>query len=95
MTNFSIGNGGTKMPNKNYVKGRAKEYRLKKKYEEKGYIVMRTAGSHGFADLIAINSEEVLFIQSKPKSLSKTATLKLYEVNGWVCDERMCKFIVE
>jgi len=35
------------MVNKNYVKGRSKEYRLKRKYERQGYIVLRTSGSHG------------------------------------------------
>ena len=56
------------MPNKNYVKGRMKEYSIKKGLELQGYTVLRTAGSHGFADLIAINKEKqiIRFIQCKP-----------------------------
>jgi Holliday junction resolvase len=41
--------------NRNYIRGRAKEYRLKAKLEKEGWgIVLRTAGSHGPFDLIAI-----------------------------------------
>jgi Holliday junction resolvase len=43
------------MPNKNYVKGRKFEYKIKKEYEDKGYLVFRTAGSHSPADLIAFS----------------------------------------
>ncbi|RPI86150.1 MAG: hypothetical protein EHM34_00200 [Nitrosopumilales archaeon] len=41
------------MPNKNYVKGRAFEYKIKKHYEKAGFVVFRMAGSHSPADLIA------------------------------------------
>lgn len=41
------------MPNKNYVKGANFEREIKKKYESWGYFVVRTAGSHSPADLIA------------------------------------------
>jgi Holliday junction resolvase len=41
------------MPNKNYVKGANFERQVKKYYEERGYLVFRTAGSHSPADLIA------------------------------------------
>lgn len=41
------------MVNKNYVKGRAFEYQIKKLYDKKGFMVFRTAGSHSPADLIA------------------------------------------
>lgn len=46
------------MPNKNYLRGRAYEYKAKKYLEEQGYTVVRTAGSHGPWDLIAIRGEE-------------------------------------
>lgn len=61
------------MPNKNYLKGRAKEYRLKKELERAGLIVLRTAGSYGFADLIAIDKKKWLirFIQCKPNNFSE------------------------
>jgi len=36
----------------NYQKGRAFEYKIKKILENRGFIVFRTAGSHGLFDLI-------------------------------------------
>ena len=62
-----------KMPNANYQKGRRKEYSLKKKFEREGFIVLRTAGSHGFADLIAIDRDArvIKFIQCKPDNFSE------------------------
>src|SRR5882672_9856560 len=55
------------MPNKNYIAGRAFEYERAKAWREAGFYVMRTAGSHGFADLITINPEngEIRLIQCK------------------------------
>ncbi len=79
----------------NYEKGRAKEYRLKKKYEKMGYTVLRTAGSHGFADLIAVGKVTVVFIQSKPKKFSETQKKKLEEENKWTTGVKRCFFVVE
>jgi Archaeal holliday junction resolvase (hjc). len=55
--------------NKNYVKGRNKEYRIKRKLEEQGYYVIRSAGSHSLFDLIGIHKEkrEILLVQVKTK----------------------------
>jgi Holliday junction resolvase len=52
---------------------------LKKQFEREGFIVLRTAGSHGFADLIAIKRDERLirFIQCKPDNFSDTEKEKL------------------
>ena len=60
--------------NRNYHRGRQKEYELKERLEGDGYIVFRTSGSHGIADLIAVKPRtdgnadlfpEVHFIQIK------------------------------
>lgn len=80
--------------NKNYNNGRAKEYRLKKKFQKEGYVVLRTAGSHGFADLIAIKDSTVLFIQVKPKKFAESAIKKLCIENRWVNKIRSCEFVV-
>lgn len=40
------------MPNKNYLRGRAYEYKAMRQLEEEGYTALRTAGSHGFADVL-------------------------------------------
>jgi Archaeal holliday junction resolvase (hjc). len=44
--------------NKNYIKGRNKEYRIKRRLEKEGYYVIRSAGSHSYFDLVAINKEK-------------------------------------
>lgn len=57
------------MPNKAYGRGRALEYAMKDKLEKQGYFVVRAAGSHGVADLVAIKyyklGAEILFISCK------------------------------
>lgn len=68
------------MPNKNYVKGRKKEYKICNEYKKKGFtIVQRTAGSHSPIDIFAINSKtrEIKFIQSKPDNFSEREADKL------------------
>jgi len=48
-----------------YKKGRSFEYRVRRYYEKQGYLVIRSAGSKGIADLVAIKGDEVLLIQCK------------------------------
>lgn len=45
--------------NKNYNRGRAFEYRVKKYLEDRGWTVFRTAGSHSKADLVCIKNSVV------------------------------------
>ncbi len=74
-----------KMPNKNYRAGYLLELSTKKKWEEKGFYVIRSAGSHGIADLVALCSGSsgnplVYLIQCKTKgkiSLSDRHNLKM------------------
>ena len=62
------------MTNKNYVSGRAFEYRRKEAWEAKGYQVIRSAGSHGPFDLIAFHWERpVELIQCKRVKTLKAA----------------------
>ena len=80
------------MPNKNYVKGRNKEYKLVHELISKGYdIAQRTAGSHSPIDIIAIHKELrlITLIQSKPDNMSENEINKLKEkyeyLNGkWI-----------
>lgn len=53
------------MANTKYNRGVALERFIKRALEANGYYVMRSAGSKGIADLIAINHLELLFIQAK------------------------------
>ena len=67
------------MPNKNYLKERRKEYRVAKDLRMLGWDVLRTAGSHGFCDLIALKHEikRIRFIQCKPDNFSKLKIARL------------------
>lgn len=65
--------------NKNYVKGRKKEYKIKRQLEMQGWLVLRSAGSHGFADLIAVKEDKVRFIQCKPEEFRESERKKLEE----------------
>lgn len=74
----------SKIPNKNYIKGRRKEYEIVKKMKEQGCeIAQRSAGSHSPIDVFAINREarEIYLIQSKPKGYNEK---KIIEACGWL-----------
>jgi len=51
------------MPNKRYQKGRRWEWKVKEKWEREGFLVYRSAGSKGAADLIAIKDGQAYLIQ--------------------------------
>ncbi len=53
--------GGSDLSSKNYVKGRAFEYRVRNYFLKKGYYVLRAYASKGIYDLLAVppNHEEV------------------------------------
>jgi Holliday junction resolvase len=74
-----------------YKRGRAFEYRVKKKLEREGYYVVRSAGSHSVADLVAVRKKvgrtavtiplaEVLFVQCFRGRKSARELVKLVEV---------------
>lgn len=48
-----------------YITGRTYEYRSIELLKQKGYAVIRSAGSHGPWDLVAFRGDEVLFVQVK------------------------------
>lgn len=84
--------------NKNYVRGRAKEYRICNKLKKQGFkIIQRTAGSHSPIDVIAISEKykKILFVQSKPKKMSKNKKDEIEQQNSWLNDEFICSFKVE
>lgn len=72
------------MPNKNYLKGRRKEYKICSQYKQEGCdIAQRTAGSHSPFDVIAINSQKkkIFLIQCKPDNISEQQLRKIQEKN--------------
>ncbi len=82
------------MPNKKYVKGRRKEYRVCKRLRVEGFdIVQRTAGSHSPIDIIAISKylKKIFLIQCKPEGYK----LKKYDEYNWLNDEFDVEFCIE
>jgi Holliday junction resolvase len=62
----------------NYQRGYAAERVARKILEDDGYLVIRSAGSKGPADLIALNAREIILIQVKrnrPVSLAEQKRL--------------------
>ena len=55
------------MPNKNYEKGRRKEYKICNNFRTRGFITFRSAGSHSPIDVVAISTEkrQIILIQAK------------------------------
>ena len=78
------------MPNENYLKGRNHENYIKRKFEHLGFVCLRSSGSKGAVDVIAIKKGPfckrkdrccplVYAIQCKPKNykLSKSEREKM------------------
>ena len=84
------------MPNKNYISGRRKEYKIMEKLRIAGYETLRTAGSHGFADIIAIDKKNKLikFVQCKPDNFPASQEKKLMEEQALLFNKYMCSFEV-
>ncbi len=80
----------------NYQKGRAKEYQIKKQLESEGWTVLRSAGSHGFADLVAIHQElrVIKFVQCKPNNFSELERKSLEDNALWLNNMFRCEFEV-
>ena len=78
--------------NKNYRKGRAKEYRLMNKLKKHCDIVFRSAGSHSIVDCAGIDlkQKKIYLFQCKPRNFSHTAKERVLRALGPLND----KFIV-
>ena len=76
------------MTNRNYARGVYLERRARDELVKRGYVVVRSAGSRGPIDLVAVGADEVLFIQVKKKSSSIRAGTEGLE--SFVCPSN-CK----
>ena len=66
------------MPNRNYLKGIRFERQRQRAWEMKGYAVLRTAGSRGAFDLIAVkHNAPVELIQCKSTRGGETTARRL------------------
>jgi len=61
----------------NYQKGARQERAIANAFKERGYTVVRSAGSKGKVDLVCWNSQYVYLIQAKSFKLSDKAKAKL------------------
>ena len=69
----------------NYTRGRAREYRVKKKLFGEGALwVVRSYGSHGLFDLTAVFPDHVRLIQVKKKYIHPKEKKALEEFAGRV-----------
>ena len=66
----------------NYRRGSAFERKVKEMLELDGYYVVRSAGSHGVADLVAVKPGEVLFVQCKTTGISAAECNVLVETSA-------------
>jgi Holliday junction resolvase len=96
------------MVNKNYVRGRAFEYRVKKELETKGYMVVRSAGSKSPFDLVAISLKvqypDIMLVQCKYgakiskkerdnlHALSKKFPRNVFIVTAWAKPNKPIKY---
>jgi Holliday junction resolvase len=79
----------------NYQKGRDKEYRIAAELKKQGFeIVQRTAGSHSPIDIIAIDkiNKKILFVQSKPETISDKKIKEILEETFWLNNKFECEF---
>jgi Holliday junction resolvase len=85
------------MPNKNYIKGRRKEYKIVKQEKAKGRIAFRSAGSHSCIDVVSIDTEhrKIFLIQSKPYTWTEHQINKLLMDNELLNGVYDARFIIK
>ena len=84
------------MPNKNYEKGRRKEYKVREALRAEGFIAFRSAGSHSPIDVVGINVKKgcIHLIQVKSGKMSDSARQKIEEDNKDLNGTFEVKFLV-
>ena len=67
------------MPNKRYIAGRDYEYKVMRQLREQGFYAIRSAGSHGYFDIIGIKPGTAK--PAPPISPDATIQLRMTTVN--------------
>jgi len=89
---------GDRMPNDRYVRGRLKEYRIRKELLNAGFdIAQRSAGSHSPIDVFAIDKKNrcIRFVQCKPDDMPVSKINKILKEFEWLDGEFNVEFDVE
>lgn len=70
------------MPNKHYVKGRKKEYRVMNAARDAGCVALRSAGSHSPIDVVIIDYKNriIRLVQCKPDTMPQSQKDKLHRL---------------
>jgi Holliday junction resolvase len=68
--------------NRNYVKGRSREYRAMNALRKDGWMVSRSAASHGAVDVFAAKDGKVLLVQVK-SGRARATKEELEELVEW------------
>jgi hypothetical protein len=84
------------MPNKNYIKGRRKEYKVMNDARARGLISFRSAGSHSPVDVCSIDCVErvITLTQCKPESMSENQKQAIRDENNQLNGTFFVKFEV-
>ncbi|HYB07790.1 MAG TPA: restriction endonuclease [Nitrososphaerales archaeon] len=70
------------MPNRNYQSGRSREYRAINALKKDGWMVSRSAASHGAVDVFAAKGGKVLLVQVK-SGKARASKEELEELVKW------------
>lgn len=70
------------VPNRNYVKGRSREYNAMTALKRDGWMVARSAASHGAVDVFAAKGGKVLLVQVK-SGRARATKEELEELVRW------------
>lgn len=70
------------MPNRNYQAGRSREYRTMNALRKDGWMVSRSAASHGAVDVFAAKDGRVLLVQVK-SGRARASKEELEELVKW------------
>ena len=70
------------VPNKNYVRGRSREYRTLYALRNNGWMASRSAASHGAVDVFAAKDGKVLLVQVK-SGRARATKEELEELVRW------------
>ena len=98
----------SRIPKVHYITGWEAEQQARKTQTEKGYYVVRSAGSKGLIDLVALKENETLLVQVKvvphklkPKFQKEIAVFKRqknlrgYKIEFWVKQKRNGWYIIK
>ena len=70
------------VPNRNYVSGRISEYKTMQVLKEDGWMVARSAASHGAVDVFAAKGGKILLVQVK-RGKARATREELEELARW------------